>query len=152
MNHGKTITIYQIAELLGKAYPLAFIPNNITSGFRSTGIWPLNRQIFSDDDFLASAVTDRPPPVQQITNEADEIPVQVTIGTAELEAEFNETPETPQQVQDKQTEKTPSVVSFQLPSCSTSSEMPSTSVKESSLVLPQQVRPYPRAEARKENK
>ena len=31
---GKTVTIYEIAECLGKAYPRAFTPENICSGFR----------------------------------------------------------------------------------------------------------------------
>lgn len=32
-NQGKPVTIYEIAELVGKAYPLAFTPSNITKGF-----------------------------------------------------------------------------------------------------------------------
>lgn len=59
-NDGKPITIYDVAELAGKAYEAAFTPKNITSGFKSTGIVPLNRNIFDDSDFLASNVTDRP--------------------------------------------------------------------------------------------
>lgn len=60
MHPAKAITIYEIAGLLGIAYPKAFTPNNIINGFKSTGIWPLNRDIFNEDDFLCSAVTDRP--------------------------------------------------------------------------------------------
>ncbi|CAH2020733.1 unnamed protein product [Acanthoscelides obtectus] len=37
----------------------AFSLSNILSGFRSTGIHPYNPDIFTDDDFLCSAVTDR---------------------------------------------------------------------------------------------
>lgn len=60
MHPAKVITIYEIAALLGIAYPKAFTPNTIINGFKSTGIWPLNRNIFDEDDFLCSAVTDRP--------------------------------------------------------------------------------------------
>lgn len=60
MNPGKTISIYDVAGLLGKAFPQAFTPKNIVNGFISTGIWPLNRNIYNDDDFLSSSVTDRP--------------------------------------------------------------------------------------------
>lgn len=57
-NPGKRITIYDIAEILGEAYPLAFTARNCISGFRSTGIFPFNPNIFNDDDFIASTVTD----------------------------------------------------------------------------------------------
>jgi hypothetical protein len=53
-------TIYKVAELHGKAYSLAFKPVNIQAGFRATGIWPLNQNIFQHHEFSSSAVTDRP--------------------------------------------------------------------------------------------
>lgn len=59
-NVGKRITIYDIAEILGLAYPMAFCTRNSISGFRDTGIFPFNDTIFSDDDFLASKPTDIP--------------------------------------------------------------------------------------------
>ena len=59
---GRPITIYDIAECVGKAFPISFTPNNIISGFRASGIWPYNRDIFGDDEFL-SFVTDRPDPL-----------------------------------------------------------------------------------------
>lgn len=63
MNHpGIPITIYNVAELSGKAYPLTFAPKNILSGFRVSGIWPINQNIFGDEEFLCSAVTDRENP------------------------------------------------------------------------------------------
>ena len=58
-NPGKTITIYEISELLGHAFPRAFTPQNIQSGFRVAGIFPFNNDIFTDE-FLSSYVTDRP--------------------------------------------------------------------------------------------
>lgn len=61
-NPGKTISIYNIAELANKAFVESFSPKNITSGFAKCGIFPFNRDIFSNDDFLTSFVTDRPNP------------------------------------------------------------------------------------------
>ena len=60
VNHpAQPITIYDISDLLGSAYPLAFTPNNIVSGFKCTGIHPYNPNVFTDEDFLCSYVTDR---------------------------------------------------------------------------------------------
>lgn len=61
-NPGKRITIYQIAELVGISYPNAFSINNITSGFKSTGIYPFNNNVYCDADFIAASVTDVSPP------------------------------------------------------------------------------------------
>lgn len=58
---GAPITIYDIAQLVGKAFLQAFTPSNITSGFKATGIWPFNDSIFAEEN-LCSAVTDRTNP------------------------------------------------------------------------------------------
>ena len=60
---GRPITIYDIAECVGKAFPISFTSNNIISGFHASGIWPYNCDIFGDDEFLSSFVTDRPDPL-----------------------------------------------------------------------------------------
>jgi DDE superfamily endonuclease len=59
-NPGKPMTIYDISEVLGYAFPLAFTSVNITAGFRVSGIWPFNRDIFADHEYLSAYVTDRP--------------------------------------------------------------------------------------------
>lgn len=58
-NH-RPITIYNIAGCISKAYGRAFSVHNITKGSQVTGIYPLNTEIFTDDEFLPSYVTDRP--------------------------------------------------------------------------------------------
>lgn len=57
---GKPLTIYDIAGLVGKAFPLAFTPNNICKGFSSTGFHPLNENIYTDADFMPASYSDRP--------------------------------------------------------------------------------------------
>jgi len=57
-NPGKRITIHEIAGLVGKSYPLALSVSNILSGFSSTGIFPFDKNIYKDEDFTASNVTD----------------------------------------------------------------------------------------------
>ena len=41
----KTISVYKIAELLGKAYPKAFTPEGIISGFQASEVNPTNRDV-----------------------------------------------------------------------------------------------------------
>jgi len=81
---GRAIKIYDIAGLLGNAYPKAMSPTNIISGFRVTGIWPLNSTIFTDDEFLTSYVTDRPNPTNVENSETAEIfnPIPSTSGAS----------------------------------------------------------------------
>lgn len=72
MQHpGKTMTIYEVAECAGIAFPQAFTPRNIISGFRTTGIHPFNPEIFTEQDYLSSYVTDRPDPAGQSSVEDD---------------------------------------------------------------------------------
>lgn len=58
---GKPITLYDVAEIVGHAYPRAFTPINIQAGFKASGIWPVDENIFGDDEFLSASVTDRNP-------------------------------------------------------------------------------------------
>ena len=64
---GKTITIYDVAELVRKADEQTLIPRSIRSGFAASGIWPFNRDVFGEDEFLSSYVSDRP----YCTNDCD---------------------------------------------------------------------------------
>lgn len=66
-NPGKTVTIFNVAQFAKDAFYAAFNMNNVTSGFKNTGIWPINQNIFADEDFLPSFATDRPQPLQVAT-------------------------------------------------------------------------------------
>jgi hypothetical protein len=59
-NAAKTMTIYDIPGIVKTSVEIAVTGKNITSGFVVTGIWPLNTNIFTEEDFLPSQVTDRP--------------------------------------------------------------------------------------------
>lgn len=72
-NPGKTVTIYQVGQFVKEAYLSAFSPQNVTQGFLKTGIYPLNSNIFNEEEFLTSFVTDRPDPSQ--SNNGDELNV-----------------------------------------------------------------------------
>lgn len=58
-NPARTLSIYEIAGCLGRAYPNAMTPRNIIKSFEICGIHPFNSDIFTDDEFLSSFVTDR---------------------------------------------------------------------------------------------
>ncbi|GFR85475.1 ankyrin repeat and MYND domain-containing protein 1 [Elysia marginata] len=55
LNHpGRGLTVFQVAGILGSAFPRAASVGNITNGFqKSGGIWPCNRNIFTECDFQA---------------------------------------------------------------------------------------------------
>lgn len=71
-NPGKTMTIYDIPPIVKDLLPLALNPANIMSGFKASGIWPLNVDIFQDSDFAPSYVTDRPALTDEPENGANE--------------------------------------------------------------------------------
>ena len=56
----RPMTIYDVPGIVRTALPSAITPRNIISGFQVTGIYPFNRDIFSESDFLPSYSTDRP--------------------------------------------------------------------------------------------
>ena len=43
-NPGKTVTLYQFSELFAAAWKKAMTPQNITSSFRATRVFPVNSQ------------------------------------------------------------------------------------------------------------
>lgn len=121
-NPGKTITIYCIAELVGQAYPLAVSQKNIISGFQKTGIYPFNSEPFGEEDYLMSAVTDRPlEPACTSPSVSIEVPScsHVSDDTSDIQ-----TPE------------------------KTTSETEHSTTK---LLTPEDIRPYPKAGPRKGN-
>ena len=89
-NPGKTIGMYDIGELAGKAFIRALTPENIINGFRKTGIFPIDENVFSDADFLPSAVTDREIPAEP-SSEKGQGTVQDGEHTAKEPSSNNET-------------------------------------------------------------
>jgi hypothetical protein len=54
------MTIYDLPGLPNMYLNFAATRTNIKAGFLATGIFPYNRDIFPDEEFLSCYVTDRP--------------------------------------------------------------------------------------------
>ena len=54
-NPGRGLTVFQVAEISGKAFPRAASVKNITNGFRKLGIWPCGRNVFNYLDYEPSS-------------------------------------------------------------------------------------------------
>ncbi|KAK3924037.1 Tigger transposable element-derived protein 6 [Frankliniella fusca] len=54
---GCTATIYNIASFVNSAWAKSATPANIFSAFKATGISPLNKEIFSEEEFIPSFIT-----------------------------------------------------------------------------------------------
>lgn len=59
---GQRISQYDIASLFGKAYLKTATMDKAISGFECTGLWPYNPDVFGEDEFLPSMITDEPQP------------------------------------------------------------------------------------------
>ncbi|KAK7575698.1 hypothetical protein V9T40_012018 [Parthenolecanium corni] len=72
LHPGQTMKLADLPELISYAHLHAMTPSNILSGFRKTGIFPFNRDIFTEDDYSPSNTTDRSNPETEIL--CDELP------------------------------------------------------------------------------
>lgn len=155
-NPGKCLTIYDIAGRVGQAFPQATTPVNIQSGFRVSGIWPLNRNIFTEDEFLSSSVTDRPFPNNEASTTANNLPAQTSAGTSETTQPSCSRAVGPTDADGSSAEiTTPSSGTQRLEvsdeACHISLLTASVggSLSQFEIVTPEQVRPHPKAGERK---
>ena len=174
-NPGKPMTIYDVAGRVGRAFPLAMTPTNIQAGFRVSGNWPFNRDIFTGDEFLSSYVTDRPVP-GSVTNNSASTP-QISEEHGILHSVASQSSMSPAMTVTVASASPDSAVSAFLPSSLTTvSVTPTTSVASSCAlplstaasvtvsaanlvsanttthsvtVTPDQIKPYPKAGDRK---
>lgn len=137
-NHvGKTFDIYSVAEALGVAYPRAFTPQNILSGFRKPGIYPLDTGVFTDEDFLSAYITDRP------------IESQTSVNITDISDSCQETSGGQNDLTSKHTdEPTPGTSNSQ--NNNHGAVTPNTKTTPiKNFVTPEEIQPYPKAPSRK---
>jgi hypothetical protein len=82
------MSIMDISECVGHSFPRAFTQSNITAGFRVAGICPLNRDIFTDDEFLSSYVTDRPYAEAEVSQLMNSEPLDGRVGQQPIETDI----------------------------------------------------------------
>lgn len=58
-NPGRQITHFQVAKILGRAYERCSTMDKGVKAFEACGIYPINKNVFSEEDFLPSKVTDQ---------------------------------------------------------------------------------------------
>lgn len=150
---GKTASIYNIAGCVNEAFMSAMTPRNITSGFRSTGIYPYNQDIFPDSEFEPSMVSDRPNPAaaddppthaDAPPTTADDPPTTADdqLTDADSPPTFVDDPPTTSDDPPTTTDDTPSVSTSltRLPSSSTGVSLP----RDMGYVSPEQILPLPK--------
>lgn len=69
---GRIINQRDIARIFGTAYLRAATTHNAVSGFKTTGLWPPNRLIFDDADFLPATALENLPRAESTTQSVNQ--------------------------------------------------------------------------------
>ncbi|KAJ4440924.1 hypothetical protein ANN_10772 [Periplaneta americana] len=83
---GQRLNVQHIASLVGVTFPRAANMQIAMNGFRLTGLWPVDRNVFSEADFAPFLVTDRPlngKPSASASRPAEEVEGATTAALAE---------------------------------------------------------------------
>ncbi|KAJ4437394.1 hypothetical protein ANN_17538 [Periplaneta americana] len=83
---GQRLNVQHIASLVGVAFPRAANMQIAMNGFRHIGLWPFDRNVFSEADFAPSLVTDRSlngEPSASASRAAEEVEGATTAASAE---------------------------------------------------------------------
>jgi hypothetical protein len=59
-NTGQCVTQFQVYSLLSEVNGKAALISNAANGFRATGLWPVDRSVFSENEFIPSGNLNTP--------------------------------------------------------------------------------------------
>lgn len=82
-NKTQAATHYDIAEIFGCAYIKSQRADLAINGFRATGIYPIDRSVFQDHDFINIESSSEIPAISVQTQQADTLQIQSTLLTPE---------------------------------------------------------------------
>jgi len=83
-NAGRRISFYEVASLFCEAYEKTATVAKASSGFRCTGIWPFNPDVFDAAEFALSIVTDKP---LTTASDSSDAPAVNTVSTSARQSE-----------------------------------------------------------------
>lgn len=142
---GRSVSIYEIGQISATAFEKCMTPSNILAGFRCTGIFPLNTEVFGDE-FEPSAVTDQPQP---LVGSAVELTVQLAIETvAEPAVELAMESAAETAVERTTEPAVESLLDAATPSTSNQTAHAQT-FKNMAHITPESIAPLPKAQPRK---
>jgi hypothetical protein len=110
---GRPVTEAEFGELFNSAYSGVASLEKAQSGFQKTGLYPFNRNVLTDDDFLAAEATDQPMCIDQTieSNTQKSSSDQTDTGEQQSASRTSENPETVTEVDvDQQIPEQPSDV------------------------------------------
>ena len=64
-NPAKRISFFNIAAIFGRAFLKTASSDKAVRGFEVCGLWPFNENVFTEEDFEATEVTEEPQPIDQ---------------------------------------------------------------------------------------
>jgi len=67
------MSIYYLPSIAKISWPKVACQENITNGFRVAGVYPLDKDVFADDEFAPGYVTNRPA-IEGGVQQSEEIP------------------------------------------------------------------------------
>ena len=141
------ITEHMLPEMACKAWIKACTPANVLSGFAATGIWPINRNIFPDEAFAGSEVSERAP-TQDIVedhsfSDGDELPTLVQ-GLQTPSSSGCTSPDYPEAGPSGVVQLTPAPAPVPVPGSGSSD----STTSPTPTVTPESIRPYPKGPTR----
>lgn len=76
-NPGQVVTEYHVAGLFKQAYEKTATIEKAVNGFRMTGIYPLDENIFTEEDFLPSSVSEQEMEMDQVDIDDEDVHKQI---------------------------------------------------------------------------